>query len=126
MVTKVIYSFILSTVILFSIVGCTTETSATQEMAQTLMKEDKNSDLFLIESILYKKVKSVNETEFKSVNTTPYGQISMNYKKNEKFQSGMASVLPPGTKLYRSIEHPEYVYSSEENGYTMYQSVPEG
>jgi uncharacterized lipoprotein YehR (DUF1307 family) len=123
---KKVFLFLLSTVTLFSIVGCTTETSATQEMAQTLMEEDNNSDIFLIESILYKKVKTINETEFKSVNTTSYGQISMNYKKNKKFQSGMASVLPPGTKLYRSIENPEYVYSSEERGYTMYRSVPEG
>ncbi|KOY13068.1 hypothetical protein [Paenibacillus xylanivorans] len=126
MVTKVIYFFLLSTVTIFSIVGCTAETSATQEVAQTLMKEDNNSDIFLIESILYKKVKTVNETEFKSVNTTSYGQISMNYNKNKKFQSGMASVLPIGTKLYRSVENPEYVYSSEERGYTMYKSVPEG
>jgi|GEM_PF-7046324 len=123
---KKVFLFLLSTVTLFSIVGCTTETSATQEMAQTLMEEDNNSDIFLIESILYKKVKTINETEFKSVNTTSYGQISMNYKKNKKFQSGMASVLPLGTKLYRSIENPEYVYSSEERGYTMYRSVPEG
>ncbi|WP_342552574.1 hypothetical protein [Paenibacillus sp. FSL R7-0652] len=126
--TRVMSCLLLITITLISIVGCTTETSATQEMAQSLMEEDKNSDLFLIESVLYKRLKTVNETEFKAVNTILYGEISKKYSKNksEKFQSGMASVLSSGTKLYRSVEHPEYVYSSEEGRYVVYKSVPEG
>ncbi|PZT57084.1 hypothetical protein [Paenibacillus silvae] len=127
MYNKVIYFFLVFNLVFFGIVGCTTETSATQEMAQALMKLDNNSDLFLFESILYKKVKTVNEAEFKSVDTTLYGEISMEHNKStKKFKSGMASVLPPGTKLFRSIENPEYVYSSEKGNYTMYKSVPEG
>lgn len=124
--TRVMSCLLLITITLISIVGCTTETSATQEMAQSLMEEDKNSDLFLIESVLYKKLKTVNETEFKAVDTTWYGEISNKYSKRGKFQPGMASVLSPGAQLYRSIEHPEYVYSLEEGRYVMYKSVPEG
>lgn len=126
MLSKYAYLNLLSIVISLSIIGCTSETSATQQMAQNVMKEDNNSDIFLIESVLYKKVKVVNEEEFNSVKTTAYGEISMNYKNNKKFQEGMASVLPLGTKLYRSVDHPEYVYSNENQRYTLYKSVPEG
>lgn len=126
MLSKYAYLILLFTVMSLSIIGCTSETSATEQMAQNVMKEDNNSDIFIMESILYKKVKVVNEEEFKSVKTTSYGEISMNYQKNKKFQEGMASVLPPGTKLYRSVDHPEYVYSNEKQRYTLYKSVPEG
>ncbi|MGR6542087.1 hypothetical protein [Paenibacillus tundrae] len=121
-----IFYFLMICSALLSITGCTSETSATQEMAQTIMKEDQNSDIFILESILYKKVEIINEEQFNSVNTTPYGSISHNYQKNKNFQSGAASVLPPGTQIYRSIEHPEYVYSNDRGTYTLYKSVPEG
>lgn len=126
MLSKYVYLILFSIVMSFSIIGCTSETSATEQMAQNVMKEDNNSDIFLIESILYKKVKVVNEEEFNSVKTTSYGEISMKYQKNKKFQEGMASVLPLGTTLYRSVEHPEYVYANENQRYTLYKSVPEG
>ncbi|WP_338541809.1 hypothetical protein [Paenibacillus tundrae] len=125
MLIRIFYFLILSLTLL-SITGCTSETSATQEMARTIMKEDQNSDIFILESILYKKVEKINEEQFNSVNTAPYGSISHNYEKNKNFQSGAASVLPTGTQIYRSIEQPEFVYSDEGGTYTLYKSVPEG
>lgn len=121
-----IFYFLMLSFTLLSITGCTSETSATQEMARTMLKEDQNSDIFMMESILYRKVETVNEEQFNSVRTASYGSISYNYEKNKTFQSGTASMLPPGTQIYRSIEHPEYVYSNDGGTYTLYKSVPEG
>ncbi|WP_145410449.1 hypothetical protein [Paenibacillus xylanexedens] len=125
MLIRLFYFFMICSALL-SITGCTSETSATQEMARTIMKEDQSSDIFILESILYKKVEIVNEEQFNSVNTAPYGSITSSYEKNKSFQSGMASILPKGTQIYRSIEQPEFVYSDEGGTYTLYKSVPEG
>lgn len=121
-----IFYFLMICSALLSITGCTSETSATQEMARTIMKEDQNSDIFILDSILYKKVEIITEEQFDSVRTAPYGRISYNYEKNKTFQSGAASVLPPSTPIYRSIEQPEFVYSDERGTYTLYKSFPEG
>ncbi|WP_145049316.1 hypothetical protein [Paenibacillus xylanexedens] len=121
-----IFYFLMLSFTLISITVCTSETSATQEMARTIMKENQSSDIFILESILYKKVEIINEEQFDSVRTVPYGSITSSYEKKNTFQSGMASVLPPGTQIYRSIEQPEFVYSDEGGTYTLYKSVPEG
>ncbi|MCM3174224.1 hypothetical protein [Paenibacillus sp. MER 99-2] len=125
MLIRVFYSLIISSTLLVMI-GCTTETSATKEMARTIMKEDQSNDIFIMESILYKKIETINEEQFSSVRTAPYGSITSSYEQNKTFQSGMASILPKGTQIYRSIEQPEYVYSDDGGAYTLYQSVPEG
>ncbi|MDQ0171834.1 hypothetical protein [Paenibacillus tundrae] len=125
MLIRLFYFLMISSALL-SITGCTSETSATQEMARTIMKEDQSSDIFIIDSILYRKVEIVNEEQFNSVNTAPYGSITSSYEKNKTFQSGTASVLPTGTQIYRSIEQPAYVYSNDRGTYTLYKSVPEG
>ncbi|MEY8743895.1 hypothetical protein AB9M62_31525 [Bacillales bacterium AN1005] len=121
-----IFYFLMICSALLSITGCTSETSATQEMARTIMKKDQSSDIFIIDSILYRKVEIVNEEQFNSVNTALYGNITSSYEQNKTFQSGAASVLPPGTQIYRSIEQPEHVYSKDGGTYTLYKSVPEG
>ncbi|WP_128100470.1 hypothetical protein [Paenibacillus sp. DCT19] len=118
MLIRVFYSLIISSTLLVMI-GCTTETSATKEMARTIMKEDQSNDIFIMESILYKKIETINEEQFSSVRTAPYGSITSSYEQNKTFQSGMASILPKGTQIYRSIEQPEYVYSDDGGAYTL-------
>ncbi|KQY90159.1 hypothetical protein ASD24_24965 [Paenibacillus sp. Root52] len=125
MLIRIFYFFMISSALL-SITGCTSETSATQEMAQTIMKEDQNSDIFILESILYKKVETINKEQLRSIQTAPYGSITSSYEKKNTFQSGMASILPTGTQIYRSIAQPEHVYSNDRGTYTLYKSVPEG
>ncbi len=90
MYNKVIYFFLVFNLVFLELWG------VQRKLVLPLMKLDNNSDLFLFESILYKKVKTVNGAEFKSVDATLYGEISMEHNKStKKFKSGMATVLPP-------------------------------
>ncbi|MFJ7983519.1 hypothetical protein ACIQ1D_25140 [Lysinibacillus xylanilyticus] len=118
--------FLLFCFLLFNITGCASEDTVGQQTARGLMEADENNDIFLLKWAVYKKVRIVEAEEFNAVETKEIGSISKEYRKNNVFEIGMASVLPKGTKLYQSIEEPEYVYANVKGVYTLYKSIPEG
>jgi hypothetical protein len=109
------------TLILF---GCSQETNTEQQIALNEIKKDPKVDIFLYDFSVYKKVKTLNNLDLNDYETI--GKIKSNYLGNGEFKKNMATKLPIDTELFKGRSDSQKILAKTQEGYVLYQSIPEG
>lgn len=111
-------------VLMFTLAGCNEgkEVSNTSEVTQNpkaaeFLSEHPNADLFIMKGIIYKNAEDIEWVqELDLQKGEKVYEITKQSKQADELESGSATVLPVGTKIYKTAEHHGQVYLAEING----------
>jgi hypothetical protein len=69
-----------------------------QGIADEIVENNENADIFMYNDRVYEKVSSKGDVE--DTAEEKVGEIQVEYSPGDTFQNGMATILPIGTKIY--------------------------
>lgn len=81
------------------LVACSEENSTEQSIAMEEISQDTNSDLFILDSSVYKKVRNLKNADVDMNDYSNIGKITKRYTDDGTFKHNMATVLPIGTEI---------------------------